>query len=261
MEALQRVAERLSGEDGIRRLGQALWMMVGNPVDPKQLFWARSLVGADGDQLLWSALVECQAVSEADPTLKPAAVADLLCSLWGVGEARHEVARLIWTLPSQLKLVQIEDSYFRAARDLIDGATQRVMLISPYLEPKGIGRLLEPLIRALHRGVGVALITHGAELQSSLASLSIEELRRASSGLAGSFAVYSAVESEDVLLHVKLIIADSDRMIVGSANLTGKGLALNFEAGVLLGRSAATEAAAVVRALVASSLLVEVFRT
>lgn len=95
MEALRRVSEGLKGQDGIRRLGQALWMMVGSPVDPNQLYWARSLLGPDGDRLLWSALVECGALSEADPILKPTAIADLLCSLWGTGRAQHEVARLI----------------------------------------------------------------------------------------------------------------------------------------------------------------------
>lgn len=259
MQALQKVAERLEGREGIRRLGQALWMMVGNPVDPKQLFWARSLVGTNGDRLLWSALVECRALSEADPILRPAAVADLLCSLWGTERAQREVARLIWTLPAQLNLPESEDSYFRAARELVDGATRSLTLISPYLEPKGIGRLLEPLTGALHRGVDVALITHGAELRSSLASVSIEELRRASTGLAGTLAVYSAVDSENVMLHSKLTIADDDRIIVGSANLTGNGFATNFEAGVLLGRSAAVDATVVIRALLASPLVVEVF--
>jgi len=261
MEALRRVAEGLRGQDGIRRLGQALWMTVGNPIDSKRLFWARSLLGPDGDRLLWSALVECGALSEADPILKPAAVADLLCSLWGTGGAQHEAARLIWTLPAQLSLPEIEDSYYRAARDLVEGATKGLILISPYLEPKGVGRLLESLIGALHRGVAVALITHGAELRSSLASVSIEELRRASSGLAGTLAVYSAVDSENVLLHPKLIIADDERIIVGSANLTVKGFATNFEAGVLLGRSAALEATVVIRALLTSPLVVEVFGT
>jgi|SRR5882757_731557 len=261
MQALQEIAERLKGHEGVRRLGQALWMMVGNPVDPKQLCWVRSLVGTDGDRLLWSALVECRAVSEADPVLNPIGVADLLCSLWGTERAQHEVARLIWTLPVQLNLPEIEDSYYRAARELVDGATKSLTLVSPYLEPRGIGRLLEPLIGALHRGVAVALITHGAELRSSLASVSIEELRRASSRLAGTLAVYSAVDSENVLLHPKLTIADDNRMTVGSANLTGKGFATNFEAGVLLGSSAAVEATVIIGALLASPLVVEVFRT
>lgn len=85
MRTIQRVGEALNDEEGVRRLGQALWMMVGKPVDQARLFWARSLLGCDGDRLLWAALVECGSVSEADPHLKPKAVVDLLCSLWGTG--------------------------------------------------------------------------------------------------------------------------------------------------------------------------------
>ncbi len=33
MRTIQRVVEALNDEEGVRRLGQALWMMVGKPVD------------------------------------------------------------------------------------------------------------------------------------------------------------------------------------------------------------------------------------
>src|SRR5690348_7005017 len=122
MEALQSLAEGVKNDEGVRRLGQALWMMIGNPVNPKDLLWARSLVGPDGDRVLWSALVECGALSEADPILNPLAVAELLCSLWRTGVPHYQTPRLIWTLPAQLNLPEVEDSYYWATRELIDGA-------------------------------------------------------------------------------------------------------------------------------------------
>lgn len=261
MHALQELASRLKSQDDIRRLGQALWMMVGLPVDRARLFWARSLLGIDGDQLLWTALLECGALAGADPALKPAGVAELLCSLWESDSVKPEAGRLIWTLPPQLNRPDLEDSYYRGARSLVDGATRTLTIVSPYLEPKGIGRLLEPLVGALHRGVGIVLITHDADVRSSLASAALEELRRAATGLAGRLVVYTAVNAEDTLLHSKLIIADEERIALGSANITGKGLAFNFEAGALLGASAAREASQILAALLASNLVVRAFST
>lgn len=115
MRTIQRVVEALNDEEGVRRLGQALWMMVGKPVDRARLFWARSLLGCDGDRLSWAALVECRAVSEIDQHLKPEVAADLLCSIWGTRRPQPDTGRLIWTLPTQLKLPKIEESYCRAA--------------------------------------------------------------------------------------------------------------------------------------------------
>src|SRR5205807_517687 len=98
-----------------RRLGQALWMMVDQPVYRDELLWARGLLGPDGDQILWDALAEVGALMHPDSRLEPGPVAQLLCALWGVRSTNEEPARLVWTLPGRLNLPRLEDSYVRAA--------------------------------------------------------------------------------------------------------------------------------------------------
>jgi phosphatidylserine/phosphatidylglycerophosphate/cardiolipin synthase-like enzyme len=133
--------------------------------------------------------------------------------------------------------------------------------VSPYLEPRGVGLLLDSLLDALRRAVCVTLLTHGAEVLNSLSSTSLKSLRRESDGLSGSLLVLTATESLTVLLHSKLIVADSTRALLGSANVTGKGLGQNLEAGVLLGPKAAGEIERVVAHVIASGIAVEVFRS
>lgn len=259
MSSLQKLSEQLTRPEGIRRLGQALWMMVGRPIRLGELLWARGLLGDGGDNLLWETLLEVGAVSHAESELEPVPVARLLCALWEPCEKRDSQARLVWTLPHQLGMTERENSYVQAAQELIDSASRKLLVVSPFLEPKGIGHLHKSLLAALHRGVEVSLITHGAETLSSLASSAVEELRRDSVGLAGELSVFSVKGSCGLLVHSKLVIADTAKMVVGSANVTGKGLTENFEAGAVLGREAALEACATVDALLTSGLVDRVF--
>jgi hypothetical protein len=261
MSHIEQLSQRLARPEGIRRLGQALWMMVDGPVRRDELLWARGLLGPDGDQLLWDTLIEIGALRPEGAKLEPGPVARLLCLMWVPEHQDDTRAPLVWTLPHQLKMPEREDSYVKAAQAVIDSAKQRVILVSPFLEAAGVGHLLESLTACLYRRVSVTLITHGAETLSSFASTALNDLRRASTGLAASLTVYSVDDACGLLVHSKLVIADAARMVLGSANLTSRGLSTNFEAGVMLGREAATEASAVVEALLASGLTSETFKT
>ena len=64
------------------------------------------------------------------------------------------------------------------------------------------------------------------------------------------------------MLHAKLVIADEDVMVLGSANLTGPGLEQNIEAGVILsGGREAKAAKQVVAELERAGLVRMVFDT
>jgi phosphatidylserine/phosphatidylglycerophosphate/cardiolipin synthase-like enzyme len=260
MSLTSQLSDRLARPEGIRRLGQALWMLVGQPIQRDGLLWARGLLGADGDEILWGALKEAGALMPPDNLLDAAPLGTLLTTLWGV-DVQADAARLVWTLPRQLNASNLEDTYVKAAQEVIGTAEHRLVLVSPYLEATGIGHLQDALLTTLHRGVHIVMITHGAEILSSFASVAIEDLRRAGTGLTGSLKVYAADESCGLLLHSKLVIADAARMVLGSANLTGKGFSVNFEAGVVLGRAAATEATAILQTLLRSGLVREAFAT
>lgn len=122
-----------------------------------------------------------------------------------------------------------------------------------------MGRLHDSLLAALHRGLDVLMLTHDVEDLSTLASASLEALRRGSAGLPGSFAVFSALAMPQVFLHLKIVMADDEWVVVGSANVTGKGFGANMEAGVVLGRDAASEVRRVIQGLVASGLVQRVY--
>lgn len=262
MGAATDISSRIDRPDGVRRLGQALWMMVGQPVEQATLLWARGLLDGNGDALLWRALCEEGALREPDFVLRPRQLARFLCSLWGDEHDAERSGRLVWTLPEHLAVEGIAcDGYLRAATELVESSVATLTLVSPYLESKGMGRLHRSLVEALHRGVVVRLLTHDVEDLSSLASVSLEALRRDSVGLAGSLTVFTALTTPQVLLHLKIIVADECKAIVGSANMTGKGFGSNLEAGVMLGQEAAIEIEKVVHATVAGALVKQVFST
>jgi hypothetical protein len=256
MAALEDILLRIERPEGVRRLGQALWMMVGRLVDPGALIWARGLLGAEGDKLLWRALVDHGAILESSAELRPCQLADFLCHLWTNDSGQRPNRSLVWTLPGQLSIEGLDqDSYVKAVIEIIFGAKSTLMLVSPYLDPPGMGLLSEALLAAVHRGVAVMLLTHEAEDLSSAASSAIESLRRECVGLTGAFTLYAASEFAQVLLHLKVVIADSARAIIGSANLTGKGLRSNLEVGAVLGCDEAVEITRLIREAVSSGLI------
>jgi phosphatidylserine/phosphatidylglycerophosphate/cardiolipin synthase-like enzyme len=261
--ALTEIKGRLKGTDTARRIGQALWMMTGRPIAANDLLWAAGTLGDGGDKLLWQALLEFGALAGKGQCLHVRRLAEFLCRLFEPqDEPDPDTAHLVWTLPSHLNVPGVtNDSYVRAAASLIEGASHRLTLVAPYLEPKGMGRLHSALVEALYRRVDVSILAHETDSLSSLASASLDELRRASVQVGGRLTVYSAAAVPAVLLHLKVVVADGVRATLGSANLTGKGLGENVEAGVLLGAHAAAEIERVVAAVVSQGLARKVFAT
>lgn len=262
MGAADDIFSRIERPDGVRRLGQALWMMVGLPVEPSSLLWTRGLMGVNGDTLLWKALIEERVLREPDFVLHARPLARFLCMLWHDEEDVEQSSRLVWTIPECLVIEDMAlSSYLQAATELIESSVATLTLVSPYLEPKGIGRLHKSLVEALNRGVSVRLITHDAEELSSLASTSLEALRRDSMGLVGPLNVFTTSASSQMLLHMKIIVADECKAIVGSANVTGNGFGANLEVGVVLGQEAAIEIEKIVRTTIEAGLVNQIFST
>lgn len=240
------VSARIKRPEGIRRLGQALWMMVGERVDSAaELLWARALLGAAGEEALWGDLVK-QGCFGPDKVLLARPLAEFLCSLWEV-PGRTE-ASLLWTLPSGLSVSGVDEcGYVAGVLKLIRSARTRLLFLAPYIEAKGIGRLQEALLAALARKVSVVLVTQDAGTLGSWASESLESLRREARALPGGLQVYTAPPTAEVFLHSKLVVSDGVAASVGSANLTGSALAKNLETGVLVGASLAAEVERVVK--------------
>jgi phosphatidylserine/phosphatidylglycerophosphate/cardiolipin synthase-like enzyme len=149
--------------------------------------------------------------------------------------------------------------YVTAVLTLIRESRQRLILVAPYLESKGIGRLQQELLNALMRGVAVTLVTQDAGSPASWASESLKSLCREARGMQGDLSVYTALEGTPVFLHSKLIVADGEVAIVGSANLTDNALNRNLETGVRAGGSIAVEIERVVKFAIDARVVVRAF--
>jgi phosphatidylserine/phosphatidylglycerophosphate/cardiolipin synthase-like enzyme len=118
--------------------------------------------------------------------------------------------------------------------ELIATATDRLIISAPFLQPgAGIstGVLNAALKAALHRGVTVELVTTG----QSLSGLDITSLNPAAMGrLRISQPTKNILNSTVLGSHAKLCLSDGIAAYIGSANLTGPGLAGHIELGVLV---------------------------
>lgn len=247
---------RIEQPDGIRRLGQALWMMVGEQITPGSLVWSRALLGREGDSLLWKELCAHGVLTAPDFVVRPQALASFLGGLWADGTPTTKDGSLVWTLPKQLAVDGIaSDGYVRTAVEIIESAARELIVVAPYLEPRGMGWLHSGLVGSLERGVSVTILTHYVDDASSMASASLEELRRECANARGLLSVFTASPMVRDLLHLKAIAADDRRGLIGSANVTGKGFGANLEAGVVIGPDAAHEVGRIVQAAILGGLV------
>lgn len=258
--AFDELMSKLPGVSGARRLGQALWMKIDAPLRQEELLWCRGLLGPNGEQILWQALLQKQVVDGSGGLVNAYALADFLSQLYFGKTTQPDRPRVVWTLPAELAHLADPSGYSKAATTLVREAQHSVLVVSPYLEARGVGLLLDAIVSALARGVQVTLITHDAENASSRSSLAVKELRKESASLPGGLEVLTATDNS-TLLHSKLIVADGARGLLGSANVTEPGFAKNLESGVLLYREECAEIGRVISALKQSGLVSRVFST
>lgn len=265
-QAARRLLLCLSGEEDFSRMAAPLWARVGRTVTLGNLDWATKLLGAGGDILLWEALVEAGALQGEAPVLRAEPLATFLNLLVRNLVGRNCLCRdgnpkIVWTLPDGHPFgAEAGRSYAKALVELIDSACSELVLMAPFIEEQGVKLIFDALLRALGRMVCITVLAHGLEDLSSASSHALKGLQHEAERIRmGSLCVYAA--RKDRVLHAKLAIADGERLLVGSANLTGAGLGVNFEAGVILGREPAREALAVLEGIVRVGLAQRVFGT
>ena len=117
---------------------------------------------------------------------------------------------------------------------LTASARQRIVLAAPFIQVEGSliqGPLAEALQAVLRRGVQVDIVSTAQSLQSLKR---VEWLNPLHKNL-HFFQPKTNIEKEKRLgSHAKFCIADETAAYVGSANLTGPGLAENLEMGFLV---------------------------
>lgn len=258
-------------EDLVSRIAAPLWARVGRRID-SELLWTRPLLGDNGPEILIQALDSFSALDPDDRALKAQGLACLLSTLLGNSDSApsppNAPGELVWTLPNSHPASTIRGkTYLERILGLIDETSTRLTLVSPFIDPPGIGTLLLPLTSALARGVKVHLFVHDALNLATHTSRALEDLRRDAQCQNGDLSVYSAEagtgrdRSLHPLFHAKLVVSDDRKLLLGSANLTSPAFASNFEAGVLLGSDAATEALFILDGILRANTVYLVFQT
>ncbi len=133
-------------------------------------------------------------------------------------------------LSAEVRVVADRD-YWHTVRPLINGAETSLHFSQLYLNPDRLGnRILADLVQAAERGVAVtALFNHDPEKNRE----PVRRLREA-----GAEVVHGG-RSAPARLHAKLVIADRERILIGSTNWSGVSMYHNREVNVLVNDAAA----------------------
>ena len=230
------------------------------------------MLGDSGPEILIHALDGFSALDPESRALKAQGLARLLSTLLGnldsVPSPSNAPAELVWTLPKSHPASAIRgQSYLDRILDLINETSKKLTLVSPFIDPPGIGTLLLPLTTALARGVKIKLFVHDALNLATHTSHALEDLRRDAQCHDGDLSVYSADAGAGPdrplhpLFHAKLVVSDDRKLLLGSANLTSPAFVSNFEAGVVLGVEGATEALFILDGILRANTVYVVFQT
>lgn len=194
------------------------------------------LIAATGERSLAVPALRYAGVITAERVLTPAA-RDVLIRL-DTAVAMRSVDADRWapvmTVPAYLRAALSEGDVLETLpvlRDLISSARRRVVIASPFLDP-GFEHLAPGIERLIRSGGNFRLITRELLVPDSHNAQAVERLRRRC-GDSGALDVVSWEEG-GLGLHMKVVVADSRRAYVGSANFTWGGMGQHAEMGVRL---------------------------
>ena len=114
--------------------------------------------------------------------------------------------------------------------ELISESKFEIRLLA-YLVTSGGAELLDIIEKAAKRGITVIIVINNLENQTKLVTERIKLLVSSNHNLK----VYNFNGTIDsIQLHAKVLTADGERALVGSANITKSGMYRNYEIGVLI---------------------------
>lgn len=134
-----------------------------------------------------------------------------------------------------------------AIRQLFQEARQEILL-TVYAITNGADMLFEWLELALSRGVEIKMVVNRLDELNSAVNNKLRQVDNAYP----HFHLYNFTSDEYVDLHAKLIVVDRKKAIVGSSNLSRRGLLTNYELALTVEGKTATEVASVVDRLIAT---------
>ena len=168
------------------------------------------------------------------------------------GQALGHALMAAGTATSQMRAMQSEELVWSGPRppgtmlrridaalyELIDGATESLTIVT--FAAYDIPRIRERVLAALDRGVIVTLIleskefSEGALKVSPLLALGNEIAKRSRVLVGPPDKRPSGEDGKPGVLHAKCAVADGQKLLVSSANLTGSAMEANMELGMLV---------------------------
>jgi len=146
--------------------------------------------------------------------------------------------------------------------DMTSNASERVSVVVPFFSEGGVDTIAESLAAATGRDVKVELLTRDLTMGNEQNSRYIRSIRNRvqTMGDPHHFSIFEFNREQfpESTLHAKMLVADSVRAYVGSANMTESSLRSSLEAGVFFAGDAAMEIADDLDKFRNSDLFVEV---
>jgi phosphatidylserine/phosphatidylglycerophosphate/cardiolipin synthase-like enzyme len=146
--------------------------------------------------------------------------------------------------------------------DMASNAKESVSVVVPFFSDAGVDTISESLAAASDREVSVELLTRdltmGNEQNQPYIQSICAEIRAEGTHSQLSIYEFNKEEFPDSTLHAKMLLTDSSRAYIGSANMTESSLQSSLEAGIYLDGKAAAEIATGVKRFRESELFVDV---
>ena len=118
--------------------------------------------------------------------------------------------------------------------DLVSSATESVIIMSPFTNKAGLSSILTPL-KVCKKLPSISIyLTAPSQDQSMIVNQINDLIPKPMANKLNIYFCTSESMEEDYLPHAKLLVVDSKRGYLGSANFTRQGLTSRFEVGVEL---------------------------
>lgn len=174
---------------------------------------------------------------QSAPHMHPHSVAFALRAAAQAGhrQRRMQSLELVWTGPSSGQSLR---RTAQVLQDLIDTAQRELLIVS--FAVYEIPEIRAALLRAAERGVQISLVIESP--RESNGRLAYDNLLAFGSHIRNQASVYhwpaqqrpTDDQGRPGSLHAKCAVADNERLLISSANLTHYALNLNMELGVLI---------------------------
>jgi phosphatidylserine/phosphatidylglycerophosphate/cardiolipin synthase-like enzyme len=224
-------------------------------VEARELQAVLRSIGCGGTSGEWMANLRLLAVVDADQRIDARRADSVATALELAADSFSALgAAPSWapvaTLPNELRMLLRLPPLRHTAGvllDLVDRATREIRLAAPFVDADAVDFLADSLVGAGRRSVSVDVIT---SVGQGIHFVKLAQRWNAEREVRGRLRI-SEVKTHLSSLgsHAKVLVVDSQRGYVGSANLTAAGLGRHVEIGVELAGAQVAELTSVLAAL------------